>query len=97
MCDTVTVANPRRINIMDLKQIENEALHLTDHERAKLAQKLLFSLDYFREGESLEAGEDKVTADWLAIAQRRAQELDDGTVKPISAAEVQRQALALLK
>jgi hypothetical protein len=42
---------------MNLKQIEAEALHLTEEERAELAQKLLLSLD--------SPSEEEITADWL--------------------------------
>jgi putative addiction module component (TIGR02574 family) len=74
---------------MNLKQIEAEALHLTEEERAELAQKLLLSLD--------SPSEEEITADWLEEAQRRARDLDEGRVKPISAEEVRRKAQALLR
>lgn len=74
---------------MKLKQIEDEALRLPEDERAELAQKLLLSLDAPSEGE--------IAEDWLAEAQRRARELDEGTVQPISADEVRRKAQALLR
>ncbi len=74
---------------MDAKQIENEALGLPEKKRAELAQKLLLSLDA--------ASEDAFAEDWLLEANRRARELDEGTVKPISAEEVRRKALALLR
>ena len=74
---------------MNLKQIEGEALHLSEEERAELAQKLLFSLDSPSENEISEA--------WLKEAQRRARELDEGTIQPISSDEVKRKAQALLR
>ena len=74
---------------MKLKQIEDEALHLPEDERAQLAQKLLLSLDAPSEGE--------IAEDWLAEARRRARELDEGTVQPISADEVRRKAQSLLR
>ncbi len=74
---------------MNLKQIEGEALHLTEEERAELAQKLLISLDSPSENEISEA--------WLKEAQRRARELDKGTIQPISSDEVKRKARALLR
>ena len=74
---------------MNLKQIEGEALHLSEEERAKLAQKLLISLDPPSENEISEA--------WLNEAQRRARELDEGTIQPISSDEVKRKAQALLR
>ena len=74
---------------MDLKQIENAALHLSEAERAELAQKLLLSLDL--------PYEDEVAETWLKEAQRRAKELDEGIVQPISADEVRRKVQALLR
>ena len=74
---------------MDVKQIENEALRLPEEKRAELAQKLLLSLD--------SPSEEEITEDWLLEAHRRARELDDGTVQPISAEEVRRKAQALLR
>lgn len=74
---------------MKLKQIEDNALHLPEEERAELAQKLLLSLDVPSEGEMAE--------DWLVEAQRRARELDEGIVQPVSADEVRHKAQALLR
>lgn len=74
---------------MDLKQIEAEALHLSEEERAELAQRLLLSLDAPSEAENSE--------DWLLEAKRRARELDDGTVEPVPAEEVRRKARSLLR
>ncbi len=74
---------------MNLKQIEGEALHLSEEERAELAQKLLISLD--------SPSENKISEAWLKEAQRRAQELDEGTIQPIPSDEVKRKAQALLR
>ena len=74
---------------MKLEQIENEALRLSEEERATLAQKLLLSLESLSERE--------IADDWLLEAQRRARELDDGSVQPVSAEEVRRKAQALLR
>ena len=74
---------------MDLKQIENEVLHLPEDRRAELARKLLISLD--------SPPEDEIAEDWLREAKRRATELDEGTVRPIPAEEVRRKAQALLR
>jgi putative addiction module component (TIGR02574 family) len=76
-------------NLMNAKQIEVEALHLTLVERAALAQKLLLSLD--------SPTPDEVLGEWLVEARRRAQELDDGTVTAVPAEEVRRKARALLR
>ena len=73
---------------MNLKQIEDEALHLSEEERAELAQKLLLSLDA--------PTVDEIEEDWLIEARRRARELDEGIVQPIPAEEVRKKARALL-
>ncbi len=67
---------------MDLKAVEHEALRLSPEDRAKLAQKLLLSLDTLSEEEAEQA--------WLIEADRRARELDRGEIQPISADEVRR-------
>jgi len=74
---------------MNLKQIENEALHLSEEERAELAQKLLLSLDASTIAE--------IEEDWLVEAHRRARELDEGIVQAIPAEEVRRKAQAFLR
>jgi putative addiction module component (TIGR02574 family) len=74
---------------MKLKQIEAEILQLSEEERAQLAQKLLLSLDV--------PSEDEIAEDWLAEAQRRARELDEGIIQPVPADEVRRKAQALLR
>ena len=74
---------------MNLKQIEIAALNLSEEERAALAQKLLLSLDSPSDAE--------IAEDWLVEAQRRARELDEGIVQPVSADEVRRKAQALLR
>jgi putative addiction module component (TIGR02574 family) len=74
---------------MKMKQIEDEALHLPEEERAELAQKLLLSLDA--------PSEDEVAQDWLVEAQRRARELDEGIVQAVPADEVRRKARSLLR
>jgi len=74
---------------MNLKEIEDNALHLSEEERAELAQKLLLSLDTPTVGE--------IEQDWLVEAHRRARELDEGIVQPIPAEEVRKKARALLR
>ncbi len=71
---------------MTLKKIEDDALRLSEHERAELAQKLLLSLDV-----------PKIEEDWLVEANRRAKELDEGIVQPIPEEEVRLKAQALLR
>ena len=74
---------------MDPQAIEHEALLLPPEDRAKLAQKLLLSLDALSEEESGQT--------WLIEAGRRAHELERGDVQLISADEVRRKARALLR
>ena len=74
---------------MNLKQIEDEALHLSEEERAELAKKLLLSLDT--------PTTDEIEEDWLLEAQHRAREIDEGIVQPIPAEEVRKKALALFR
>jgi len=74
---------------MDPQTVEQEALLLPQEARAKLAQKLLLSLDTLSEEESKQA--------WLVEADRRARELDNGNAQPISAEEVRRKARSLLR
>ncbi len=74
---------------MNLKQIENQALDLSEDERAQLAQKLILSLESSNDG--------NLDKEWLLEARRRAVEIDNGEVKPIPAEEVRRKAQALLR
>ena len=74
---------------MNLHEIEREAMHLTEDARAKLAQKLLLTLESSAEAD--------IAADWLTEASRRARDLDEGLVQPVPAEEVRRKALALLR
>ena len=74
---------------MNLKQLESEALHLSETERAELAQKLILSLDADNEQD--------MDQEWLLEAHHRAKELDEGSVQPISAEEVRKKAQALLR
>lgn len=74
---------------MNVREIEDEALRLPEDQRAELAQKLLLSLD--------SPSEEEISEGWLLEARRRARELDEGTVQPISADEVRRKAQALLR
>ena len=74
---------------MDPQTVENEALGLPPEDRAKLAQKLLLSLDILSEAESEQA--------WLFEAGQRSREIDRGDVQPISADEVRLKAKTLLR
>ncbi|MGI8739749.1 MAG: addiction module protein [Gammaproteobacteria bacterium] len=74
---------------MDSETIEREALDLPASDRAKLAQRLLLSLDDLSECELEQL--------WLDEAERRAHEIDQGLVQLVPAEEVSRKARALLK
>ena len=74
---------------MDPGTIKHEALGLPPEDQAKLAQKLLLSLDSLSEDESNQV--------WLVEADRRARELDRGEVQPIAAEEVRKKARNLLR
>lgn len=69
--------------------LEKALLHLPMQDRAHLAQLLLESLD--------ELPELEVRNLWLAEAQRRASEIDQGKVEMISGDELERQVQALFK
>lgn len=74
---------------MNLEEIEKVALHLSENERANLAQKLLISLD--------SPSETEIEQEWLAVVQQRARDLNEGKVPPVSAEEVRRKAMSLLR
>ena len=74
---------------MKLEEIEKEALYLSETERAMLAQKLLISLD--------SPAEYEIEQEWLATVQQRARDIDEGKVQPVSAEEVRRKAMTLLR
>lgn len=74
---------------MDQQKIEDEALHLSKKERAQLIQRLVLSLD--------DPSEDELRSDWLLEAQRRAQELDSGSIQVVPGDEVMKKARALIR
>jgi putative addiction module component (TIGR02574 family) len=74
---------------MNLKQIEDEALHLSLEERAGLVQKLLLSLDA--------SSEEERENEWMIEAHRRAKELEEGIAQAIPAEEVRKKAQTLLR
>ena len=74
---------------MKSKTVEKEALELPAANRAKLAQRLLESLDQLSAEET-----EKL---WLSEAARRGREIDDGKVQPVPADELERRVLARLK
>lgn len=74
---------------MNISSIEHEALHLPVADRARLAHKLLLSLESMSESEIEEA--------WFDEAERRADEIDQGLVQLIPAEKVSRKARELLR
>ncbi|WP_024299499.1 addiction module protein [Methylomicrobium lacus] len=74
---------------MNIQAIEQEALRLPIEDRARLAETLLSSLDALSDKE--------IAKLWLIEAQRRAAEIDNGTVQLVSAEEVERKIQAILK
>jgi putative addiction module component (TIGR02574 family) len=69
----------------DPREIESEALQLQPNERARLAQRLLASLD---------TESDRV---WLQEAERRLDELESGKVTGIAAEQVFKRARSTLR
>lgn len=74
---------------MNLQKIEDEALHLPKEERAKLVRRLVLSLE--------SPSEEELRSDWSIEAQRRAEELDSGSVQAVSGEVVMKKARALIK
>lgn len=69
--------------------IEKEALHLSARERAKLAHRLLESLDDLPEADA-----EKV---WASEVSRRAKEIDEGKVELVSSEALEQRIQARLK
>jgi putative addiction module component (TIGR02574 family) len=73
---------------MTVADLETKILELSPKERARLAQRIL---------ESLEAlSEDEIAALWLQEAERRDQALDEDPSRAVPGDEVLREARALL-
>jgi putative addiction module component (TIGR02574 family) len=75
--------------MMTISTLEDEALHLPEQERARLAHKLLLSLDA--------QGEIEIAEDWRGEAKRRAEDLDSGLATAVSAEVVRAAAQVLLR
>ena len=73
---------------MDISELETQLLDLPLKDRARLAQRLLESLDDLSEAESSRL--------WLDEAERRGHELDLG-LEAVSAAELDRRVQARLR
>ena len=78
-----------KVLIMNLAQIESEILSLSAEERARLAQKLLLSLE--------EPTSEEFDRMWGEESARRAAEFDAGRVQAIPGETVAVKARALLK
>lgn len=74
---------------MNIQIIEKEILHLPIEDRARLAEKLLSSLDTLSETE--------VEKLWFVEAQRRAEEIDNGIVQLVTSEEAERRIQSILK
>ncbi|MGZ8219289.1 addiction module protein [Methylomagnum sp.] len=74
---------------MNIQSVEQAALKLPVEERAKLAEKLLSSLEDLPEAEAERL--------WWAESRRRAAEIDKGLVQLIPADEVDRRIQAILE
>ena len=74
---------------MNVTNIEKEALALPVRERARLIERLLESLDTLPEQEAETL--------WLDTAERRAREIDEGTVSLVTPDELERRVQAHLK
>ena len=74
---------------MSTETIRRGALSLPVQARAELAEQLLSSLDSLSKAEIAQL--------WLVEATRRAEDIDRGAAKRVSADEVRRQAQAFLK
>ena len=74
---------------MNTETIEHTVLNLPMQQRAELAHKLLLSLE--------DQDEDEIADAWRVEALRRSAEIDDGSVKTISAEEASAAVRLLLK
>lgn len=74
---------------MNFIAIEQEALHLPLQQRAQLVYRLLASLDDLSQSE--------VEQLWLVEAQRRADDIDQGLAKLLSAEELEQRVQSLLR
>jgi putative addiction module component (TIGR02574 family) len=74
---------------MNPNTVEEEAFALPERERAKLAERLLASLENLPEKD--------VEALWLSVAERRAAEIDEGRVEMVTPEELDRRIQSRLK
>lgn len=74
---------------MDIRQIEDEALHLPREAREALVRKLVMSLDV--------PDANELRQEWLTEAARRAREIERGEVDAVPGDDVLRKARALIR
>jgi len=72
-----------------MSSLEEDALSLPPSERAKLAERLLESLDGLSSQD--------VEKLWLDLAERRAREIDGGEVQLVTSEELERRVQARLR
>ena len=77
------------MRLMNAKQLRKAVLALPSDERAELARDLLHSLE--------DPPSDEVDAAWVAEIEKRARELDDGTVVPVDWEEARGRILQRLR
>ncbi len=61
---------------MKTESLLNEALSMSPEERARIAHCLIYSLE--------QPSENNVDAEWIALAEKRLAQLENGSVKPVS-------------
>ncbi len=72
---------------MSVQELESEVLKLPSHERARLAELLISSLDE----------EDEIAAAWADEAERRYEELRSGELEAVPAEDVLQRVRARLR
>lgn len=87
--ERVSALSGAKMRRMNARTLEKEALELPPDKRAKLAQRLLQSLDDLSEAEA-----EKL---WLEEASHRAREIDSGKVRLVKAKDLERRVRARLK
>jgi len=74
--------------ITDFKELQNSALELDEKHRAKLAKRLINSLDA--------QVDDDIEQAWIDEVRRRKEEIKSGKVTPVPGNEVHKEARKLL-
>ena len=74
---------------MKKEEIEKAALNLPLDQRSELIQNLLLSIE--------QDSEDEILEEWIREAKTRAEQLNNGSILPVSTEEVREKAKALLR